>query len=272
MVASENITGLTDQQWMAHWWFEMVVWTITAGLLIALPVTALVYRRIDRRAAERRSHGSVVYVYVPFVEQARDAATAAVKHRKEASTTADGTAGRFGLKRKTATEVTREFTENPKPAAIMSRLLDIFDRNDEIVHVSLASGEVKGGPALRGRLDGSDRPGAVALENLGGLFLFRGRFQVLDVAEAAPEQETEPAGNRKDNATAKTKALEKPVLKQITLEARFGGDLAGRRVRLEFAAETAPFPVSAECGCLAFVDSWDETGTTLDVTPIVVLR
>ncbi|CRK59247.1 hypothetical protein [Alloactinosynnema sp. L-07] len=239
MVASEeDIIGVFDQEWMGHWWFEMGAWGITAGLLVALPVVVLLYRRADRRAAERGRHGTVVYVDELFVERVNEDRAA----------------------------------ENSKPEAITSRLLDSFDRRDAIVHVTLESGEITSGPALRSRLGESARPGEVNVEHLGGLFLFRGRFQVLEVAVPTPGQVTESGANPNADATMKPKAVEKPAKKTITLVAELGGHPTKRRIRLTFESETKPFPTSAGCSCLGFIDGWDAIGTTLEVTPLVLLR
>ncbi|GAA0380726.1 hypothetical protein Acor_02340 [Acrocarpospora corrugata] len=141
--------AVSDSEWLAYWWPELLVWVITVCSLAALPVLAWRHRRIHRLITHRSHRGIPIYLDDKFVLELREAEDEEIEEGGSEQMENDGTAGVKRLSARTrrlvSREVRRRFRKSSEPAALLGGILDRLDKADEIVRVDLVREQVTGG-------------------------------------------------------------------------------------------------------------------------------
>ncbi|TCO65156.1 hypothetical protein [Actinocrispum wychmicini] len=252
--------AVSDGQWVAYWWPELLVWLCTIGLLVSLPVIMWRQRRRHRLSERRVRRGVTVYLDDDFVNQVKDADD--VETEESAITTDEGGGSltlkllHVGKRASVTREIRRKFRETSSPIARIGGMLDVLDRENEIVRVDLVRKDVIGNAALVTSLNvGPDNlPGSVRLVGTGGFVLLTGTFQVIN----------DPVATLADT---------------VVLAAGYGGPAAdatiGPRVTLACARKYMRYiPEGPIAGgrCLGWVEKWDAQTARLVFHPVALFR
>jgi len=172
----------------------LLVWGITAVSLVAAVATAVVHWRRHRAPAATRLHGisfylddeSVMDLYRQHGGKYKAALRQEVQERissnREAALSADLAPVQAGAKRGVNTEVFRSYIENAEPITVIGIVIDVLDREDDIVNVDLRKQEVISNRALDKALDTDDdeRPTTLRLRDLDTFVSIRGLFHLTD--------------------------------------------------------------------------------------------
>ena len=253
--------AVVDGSWWGVWWPWLLVWGITAVSLVAAVATAVVHWRRHRAPAATRLHGisfylddeSVMDLYRQHGGKYKAALRQEVQERissnREAELSADLAPVQASAKRGVNTEVFRSYIENAEPITVIVIVIDVLDREDDIVNVDLRKQEVISNRALDKALDTDDdeRPTALRLRDLDTFVSIRGLFHQTDRTPTVTTFEA-PYGDPTDPA-------------QVHLTCTASG-LRGT------AVPARSFPAR----CLGRVEDWDPDTHRLIVHPIAIFR
>lgn len=263
-MAAASSFAVFDASWWGVWWPWLLVWGITAGLLVVAVVIAVRHWRSDRARASTRLHDISFYLDDEFVMDLyrqyggkyRAALRQEVQERITNNREFDGTValaqlkarGKQGVNR----EVFRSYIEEDEPITVIGIVIDVLDRADDIVDVDLIKEEVTANRALDKALGTDDkRLTGVVLRGLKTFVSIFGEFRVTDGGTSAV----------------------------TTFEAPYGdsaGPTDGPHVHLTCTTSglrrtdvpTGTFPAR----CLGRVESWDPDTRRLNVLPIAIFR
>jgi hypothetical protein len=249
--------AVVDEAWLAVWWPWLLVWVATVALLVAAGLIVVTHRR-GRTPGSRRP-GMAIYLDEEWVmtlyrqyggKDMPQEVQERVSSTRDVGASAQLAPVEANVKRGVTEEVSRTYREQAAANTVISIIIDVLAREDDIVDVDLSRQEVEPSAALTKALGDGLRGRAVELEKVRRCYVsIFGWFEV-------PED-----GDSRGITT---------------FEAPFGGP--------DGPADTAKVrivcPKSGRRGdhsagwarCLGKVDGWNADERMLYVRPIAVFR
>jgi hypothetical protein len=248
--------AVVDQAWLAVWWPWLLVWFATVGLLVAAGVIVVAHRRGSTPGSRRP--GMAIYldeVEVMTLYRQYGGKDMPQEVQERVSSTRDvGASAQLppveaNVKRGVTEEVSRTYREQAEANTVISVIIDVLARADDIVDVDLRRQEVEPSTALTNAL-GNRRPGRlVELEKVQQCHVsIFGWFEVVEDDDR----------------------------RFTTLEAPFGGtDGPADTAKVRISCEKSGLQSHHYAGwarCLGKVDGWDADERRLYVRPIALFR
>lgn len=252
-----------DSSWWGVSWPWLLV-GITPALLAAAVVIAAVQSRSDRARVTKRRPGISFYLddrlvmnlYRQYGGKYRAALSKQVWERITNSNVFEGSAAFAQLKasgkHSVDSEVFRIYIEEDEAITVIGIVIDVLDRENDIVDVDLLKEEVTANRALDKALGtNGKRPTTVRLRRLNTFVSISGEFRATDDSTSAVTTFEAPYGDPTD--------LDPGDGPHVHLTCTTSG-LSGT------AVPTGNFPAR----CLGLVESWDPGTRRLNVLPIAI--
>jgi hypothetical protein len=249
--------AVVDEAWLAVWWPWLLVWLTTVGLLVAAGVIVVTHRRV--RTPGSRHPGMAIYLDEAWVmdlyrqyggKDMRQEVQERVSSTRDVGASAQLPPVEANVKRGVTEEVSRTYSEQAEAITVISIIIGVLAREDDIVDVDLTTQEVEPNAALAKSFPNGPPGKVIALENVrSGYVSISGWFEAID----------------KDDRRSTT-----------TFEAPFGrtdGSAEGAKVRIVCVKSGLRSDHSAGWArCLGRVDGWSADERMLYVRPIAVFR
>ncbi|MEV6979564.1 hypothetical protein [Kitasatospora sp. NPDC093806] len=256
-----------SESWWSVFWFDMTVWLLALGSLVALFVIAGQERRRARRTAGLDvTTKACVYLddkgVMDLYRMGRysEALTQEVERRISRSVRAGGElpGTPVGLGADAAEERINRYVQTHAPIDVIGVIVKTLERGDGIVHANLRAGSVRKNRALQRWLEALEesgsRPSGVRLSEAEDYVLIRGQFRAVEPAPGTPAGTTvflAPYADPEDLSR----------MGQVRITCATAGLAGGEDHRQTIASH-----------CLGTVDGWNAAERLLEVHAIALFR